>query len=71
MRQLIINLDDQNNLSKETEILAMLKKMDIDYYTTERQTVEEYNKELEDAEAEIEKGNFTSADDLKKEAGSW
>jgi len=71
MRQLIIDLETENNQAKKDEVLRMLEKMGVEYKTSERQSIEEYNLEIEEAEAEIERGEFTSADDLKKEARLW
>ena len=46
--------------------------MNINYSTAEkRQTIEEYNRDIEEAEEEIERGDFITAENLKKEAKSW
>ncbi len=46
--------------------------MGIGYHTGEKpQTLDEYNNDLESGNAEIEKGNFTTNDHLKKEVKSW
>jgi predicted transcriptional regulator len=46
--------------------------MGIGYHTAERpQTFDEYNNDLEAGNAEIEKGNFMTNDQLKKEIKSW
>lgn len=71
MRQLIIDLSTEKNQSKKTQILEVLEDMGIEYRTSERQSLEEYNNEIAEAEEEIEKGNFISAEDLKKESRSW
>ncbi len=34
-------------------------------------TIEQYNQELEEAERQIEAGNFTTHEDLKKERMTW
>ncbi len=36
-----------------------------------RISLEQYNRELEEAEAEIEKGEFITNDDLKKQMKAW
>jgi hypothetical protein len=36
-----------------------------------RITVEQYNRELQEAEDEIDKGEFISHEDLKKEMKNW
>ena len=34
-------------------------------------SIEQYNKEMEEAEAEIERGEFVSHEDLKKQMKEW
>lgn len=69
---LIIDFDAINDSSKKDWLLRTLKLMGIGFHTAEKpQTIEEYNKDLEDGEAEIEKGNFTTNEQLKKEIKSW
>lgn len=36
-----------------------------------RQTLEEYNREIDDAVAEIEAGNYVTMDELKDQMKSW
>jgi hypothetical protein len=71
MRQLIINLDTENNQSKKNEVINMLEEMGVEYQTSERQSMEEYNNELSEAESEIAKGDCITAQELKKESRSW
>ena len=71
MRQLIIDLETENNQAKKDEVLQLLEKMGVEYQTSERQSIEEYNREIEEAEAEIKRGEFITSEDLKKEARSW
>jgi hypothetical protein len=70
--ELIIDFDGINDSSKQDWLLRTLKLMGIGFQTTEKpQTLDEYNKDLEDGEAEIEKGNFMTNEQLKKEIKSW
>jgi hypothetical protein len=71
MRQVIINLGTEKNQSKKDQIMKMLEDMGIEYQTSERQSLEEYNDEINKAEEEIAKGEFITAENLKKEARSW
>ncbi len=71
MRHLIIDLETENNQAKKNEVLKLLENMGVEYQTSERQSIEEYNREIDDAEAEIGRGEFITAEDLKKEALSW
>ncbi len=69
---LIIDLDSINDSSKQDWLLRTLKLMGIGYHTAEKpQTLDEYNNDLEAGNAEIEKGNFMTNDQLKKEIKSW
>ncbi len=71
MRQLIINLNTENNQSKKDEVVKMLENLGIEYHTSERQSLEEYNDEINQAEEEIATGEFITAENLKKESRSW
>ena len=71
MRQLIIDLSTEKNQSKKNQILEALEDMGIEYQTSERQSLGEYNNEISEAEDEIVKGEFITAENLKKEARSW
>ncbi len=69
---LIIDFDGINDSSKQDWLLRTLKIMGIGFQTAEKaQTLEEYNKDLEEGDAEIEKGNFMTSEQLKKEIRSW
>ena len=70
--ELIIQLDDIKDSSKKKFLLETLKFLDVQFKTSEKhQTLEEYNKELEDGDAEIDKGNYITMDALLKEMEKW
>jgi len=70
--ELIIELDDINDTSKKKFLLETLKFLGVQFKTSEkRQTIEEYNKELEENEAEIENGKYITMEDLLKEIEQW
>lgn len=70
--ELTIQLDDIKDTSKKKFLLETLKFLDVQFTTSEkRQTLEEYNKELEDGDAEIDKGNYITMEDLLKEIEQW
>ncbi|MGN6532646.1 MAG: hypothetical protein ACTHK0_12960 [Ginsengibacter sp.] len=70
--ELIIELDNIKDTSKKKLLLETLKFLHVEFKTSdEKQTIEEYNKELEDSDAEIENGNFITMDDLLKEMETW
>jgi hypothetical protein len=71
MRQLIIDLSTEKNQSKKNQISEALEDMGIEYHTSERPSLEEYNNEISEAEDEIAKGEFIPAENLKKEVQSW
>ena len=69
---LLIDFDGIQDPSKQDWLLRTLKLMGIGYHTAEKpQTIDEYNNDLEAGNAEIEKGNFMTNDQLKKEMKSW
>ena len=69
---LIIDFDAINDSSKKDWLLRTLKLMGISFHTAERpQTIEEYNRDLDDGDAEVEKGNFITNEQLKKDIKSW
>ena len=70
--ELIIDFDSIKDSSKKEWLLSTLKLMDINFHSTEKpQSLEEYNEDLEEGNAEIESGDFITAGDLKKETGKW
>jgi hypothetical protein len=69
---LIIDFDGIHDSAKKDWLLHTLKLMGISFYTSEKpQSIEQYNKDLEEGDAEIEKGNFVTNDQLKKDIQSW
>jgi hypothetical protein len=69
---LIIDFDGIKDSSKQDWLIRTLKLMGIGYHTAEKpQTLDEYNADLESGNAEIEKGNFITNDQLKKDMKSW
>lgn len=71
MRQLIIDLDSEKNHPKEDEVLRILQNMGIEFMTSERQSLEEYNREIDEAVKDFENGNFITVDQLKEQSKSW
>ena len=69
---LIIDFDGINDSSKQDWLLRTLKLMDIEFHTAEKpQSSGKYNNDLEAGNADIEKGNFMTNDQLKQEIKSW
>lgn len=70
--ELIIDFDKISDPSKREWLLSSLKLMHINFQTKEKpQTLTQYNKDLEKGDAEIERGEFTTANNLKAEASKW
>ena len=70
--ELIIEFDNIKDTSKKKFLLETLKFLDIQFKTSEkRQTLEQYNKELEENDAEIKNGKYITMEDLLKEIEQW
>lgn len=70
--ELIIDIDNIKEAQKRAWLLSTLKIMGINFQTVEkRQTAEEYNRELEAGDDEIERGEYITATDLKSEIKGW
>jgi len=70
--ELIIDFDNIKDPVKKEWLLHTLKLMDIEFESIEKaQTLAQYNEDLAAGNAEIERGGFTSAEDLKIEARKW
>jgi hypothetical protein len=70
--ELIIDFDKIKDPSKREWLISSLKLMQIGFHTSEKpQTIAQYNQDLEKGDAEIERGEFTTVADLKKEASKW
>ena len=61
----LLGLEEKKSLL--SYIQTILKPKD----ATKRLTIEEYNKELEAAEARIDAGHFTLHEDVLKQAETW
>ena len=70
--ELIIDFDNIKDPGKKEWLLNTLKLMGISYHELEKpQTLDEYNEDLLAGDAEIERGDFKTAEDLKIEARKW
>jgi len=70
--ELIIDFDNIKDPVKKEWLLHTLKLMGIKFEATEKsQTLAQYNDDLAAGDAEIERGEFTNAEDLKIEARKW
>lgn len=55
------------NEDKKKSILQLLKTFAVDEQVSERIILEQYNRELEESERQIDAGHFTTQEDLEKE----
>jgi uncharacterized protein YlaI len=62
-----LELDQKKSLLSVIKSFIRLKENQ----PVRRLTIEEYNKELDAAEARIEAGHFTTLEDVMKEAEKW
>jgi hypothetical protein len=70
--ELIIEFDKIKDTSKKKFLLETLQFLGIQFKTIEnRQTLNQYNKELEESDAEINNGTYTTMEDLLKEMEQW
>lgn len=56
---------------KVIEKLEALLKKEQQKEDSQRVSVEQYNRELEEANSRIESGEYSSHEDVKKESASW
>lgn len=68
-----INEADERLLNVVRAVVESYCENDVVAFTVEGKplTKKQYDQELIDAEAEIERGEFTTQEDLEKEAESW
>lgn len=64
-KELINQIKSLDEKQKQA-LLALIKS-----FKSQRVTIEEYNKELDEANERIENGEFITAEQLKKEAQTW
>jgi flagella basal body P-ring formation protein FlgA len=70
--ELIIDFDKIKDPGKKEWLLRTLKLMGIAFQATETpQTIAQYNEDLAAGNAEIERGDMITAEDLKIEARKW
>lgn len=62
----------QLNETEKKSVVQMLKAfLQSRKETPQRTTLDQYNKELEEAEKQIEAGSFLTLEELEKEMGKW
>jgi hypothetical protein len=70
--ELIVDFDNINDPGKKEWLLHTLKLMGIGFHAIEKpQSAAQYNEDLEAGHAEIERGEFITAENLKSEASKW
>jgi hypothetical protein len=73
MQQIVIDFDPVNNedQAKKEQVVRMLNDLGIDYHITERQSLEEYNQEIDEALDDFARGNYITAEELKERSKKW
>lgn len=72
MKRAIIDMDLSANKSKKEQLLKFLEDMHISFQINEEKiSLEEYNRELEEAVERAKKSEFTTQQDLKNEISAW
>lgn len=72
MERVIIDMDLSANKSKKEQLLKFLEDMHISFQINEeKSSLEEYNRELEEAVERAKKSEFTTQQDLKNEISAW
>jgi hypothetical protein len=72
MERVIIDMDLSANKSKKEQLLKFLEDMHISFQINEEKiSLEEYNRELEEAVERAKRGEFTTRQDLKNEISAW
>lgn len=73
LAQYILNNAKDSLITKLKAIIEKEEKNDIVAYSIDGKplTFDQYRKELEEAEKEIEKGEFLTSSELEKEIDSW
>jgi len=68
-----INEADERLLNVVRAVVESYRENDVVAFTVDERplTKKQYDQELIDAEAEIDRGEFTTQDNLEKEAESW
>jgi len=70
--ELIIDFDKIKDTSKKKFLLETLRFLGVSFKATDSpQTLEEYNKELEEGDAEIDNGAYITMEHLLKETEQW
>jgi len=59
------------NVEQKQSILSMLKSFTTPKTKKKRISIEQYNKEMDEAEKEVESGKWIDHDDVKKLSASW
>ncbi len=73
MQQIVIDFDAVNNedQAKKEQVVRMLNDLGIEYHITERQSLDEYNQEIDEALEDFARGNFITAEELKERSKKW
>ena len=73
MQQIVIDFDAVNNedRAKKDQVVKILTDLGIGFHITERQSLDEYNQEIDQALEDFAAGNFITAEELKERSKKW
>lgn len=73
MQQIVIDFDEVNNddQAKKDQVVRILSDLGIDFHITQRQSLDEYNQEIDQALEDFAAGRFTTAEELKERSKKW
>ena len=67
----LLKLISQLNSLQKKSLVNLIRPFILTIDSTKRQTIDEYNLDLDQAIKNVKKGNFTTLEDLEKEMESW
>ena len=73
MQQIVIDFDAVNNedQAKKDQVVKILSDLGIEFHITERQSMDEYNQEIDQALEDFAQGKFITAEELKERSKKW
>ena len=73
MQQIVIDFDAISNedQAKKDQVVRILNDLGIGFHITERQSLDEYNQEIDEALEDFAHGNFITAEQLREQSKKW
>jgi hypothetical protein len=73
MQQIVIDFNevDNDDQAKKERVVQILNDLGIGFHITERQSLDEYNQEIDQALEDFAAGRFVTAEELKERSKKW